>query len=119
MSRRKGELSKYMIDLEWPHQVAIRADLCAGHNYRTRHYYIASEKLSLRPRGHYFSRDAVTSLVMASASTSSASPNEHAGMQPVHASAEAGTRPRGSDPVSAALPVRRRRVSVVADHPVG
>ena len=32
---RKGELSKGTIDREWPHQVALRADRCAGHNYFT------------------------------------------------------------------------------------
>ena len=59
MSRRKGELSKGSIDIRWPYQVAMRADLCTGYNYRTHHYYIASEKLSLCPRGHFFYRDGV------------------------------------------------------------
>ena len=44
MSRRKGELSKYTIDTRWPHQVALRADQCTGHNYRTIHYYHASTR---------------------------------------------------------------------------
>jgi hypothetical protein len=59
MSRRKGELSKSKIDREWPHQVALRADDCTGHNYRTIHYYILAEKLSHWSRGHHFNRDGV------------------------------------------------------------
>lgn len=59
MSRRKGELSKYTIDTRWPHQVALRADQCTGHNYRTIHDYIAQEHLSHCDRGHHFYRDGV------------------------------------------------------------
>jgi hypothetical protein len=59
MTRRKGELSKSTIDREWPHQVALRADLGTGHNFRTIHYYIAAEKLSHCSRGHFFYRDGV------------------------------------------------------------
>jgi hypothetical protein len=44
---RKGELSNGTIDPEWPHQVALRADCCAGRNYVTiRHF---CEGLSLCP----------------------------------------------------------------------
>jgi hypothetical protein len=52
---RKGELSKGTIDREWPHQVALRADRCAGHNYFTIRLFC--EGLSLCPRGHSFRRD--------------------------------------------------------------
>jgi hypothetical protein len=52
---RKGELSKGMIDRGWPHQVALRADYCAGANYVTLRLYY--EGLSLCPRGHTFRRD--------------------------------------------------------------
>jgi hypothetical protein len=57
MTRRKGELSKSRTDRDWPHQVALRADECTGHQFRTIHYYIAAEKLSHCSRGHYFYRD--------------------------------------------------------------
>jgi hypothetical protein len=30
MVYRKGELSKGMIDREWPHQVTVRAECCIG-----------------------------------------------------------------------------------------
>jgi hypothetical protein len=59
MGRRKGELSNYTIDIQWPHQVALQADRCTGHNYRTIHYYVAQESLSLCDRGHYFYRDGI------------------------------------------------------------
>ena len=45
------------IDREWPHQVALRADRCTGHNYVTIHLFC--EALSLCPRGHSFYRDSV------------------------------------------------------------
>ena len=35
MVYRKGELSKGTIDREWPHQVALPAVCCLGHNYVT------------------------------------------------------------------------------------
>jgi hypothetical protein len=50
-----GELSKGMIDRDWPHQVALRADYCAGANYVTIRLFC--EGLSLCPRGHSFRRD--------------------------------------------------------------
>ena len=57
MVYRKGELSKAAIDRGWPHQVALVADRCSGHNYVIiRHF---CEGLSLCPRGHFFYRDGV------------------------------------------------------------
>jgi hypothetical protein len=52
---RKGELSKAMMDREWPHQVALRAYRCHGHNYVTIRLFC--EPLSLCPRTHSFRRD--------------------------------------------------------------
>jgi hypothetical protein len=52
---RKGELSKGTIDREWPHQVALPASRCTGHNYVTLRLFC--EGLSLCPRGHTFRRD--------------------------------------------------------------
>jgi hypothetical protein len=54
---RKGELSKGTIDREWPHQVALRADRCTGHNYVTIRLFC--ERLSLCSRGHSFHRDSI------------------------------------------------------------
>jgi hypothetical protein len=51
---RGGELSKAKIDRDWPHQVAIRAERCGGHNYVTIRLFC--EDLSLCPRGHCFRR---------------------------------------------------------------
>lgn len=55
--RHKGELSKPAIDRGWPHQVALPEHAYVGHRYRTLHYFIVSEGLSLCPRGHAFRRD--------------------------------------------------------------
>jgi hypothetical protein len=55
MVYRKGELSKGTIDREWPHQVALRAQCCTGHNYVTIRLFC--EGLSLCPRGHSFRRN--------------------------------------------------------------
>jgi hypothetical protein len=52
---RKGELSKGMIDRQWPHQVALPACRCTGHNYVTIRLFC--EGLSLCPLGHCFRRD--------------------------------------------------------------
>ena len=52
---RKGELSKDMIDSRWPHQVALRADRCAGTNWVAIRDFCKG--LSLCPRGHSFYRD--------------------------------------------------------------
>jgi hypothetical protein len=32
---RKGELSKPIMDWQWPHQVALAASRCNGHSYVT------------------------------------------------------------------------------------
>ena len=55
MVRRKGELSRSMIDAGWPHQVAVTAETCRGDGYITTHYFC--EGLSLCPRHGYFRRD--------------------------------------------------------------
>jgi hypothetical protein len=52
---RKGELSKGMMDRQWPHQVALPAMRCHGHNYITIRLFC--EPLSLCPRTHSFRRD--------------------------------------------------------------
>lgn len=55
MTRRKGELSQKMIDLGWPHQVALPAEVCRGDGYLTTRFFC--EGLSLCPRLGYFRRD--------------------------------------------------------------
>ena len=55
MSRRKGELSRRIIDLDWPHQVAIAAEKVRGDGYVTTYYFC--EGLSLCPRQAWFRRD--------------------------------------------------------------
>jgi hypothetical protein len=60
---RRGELSKAMIDRDWPHQVALPAYRCLGHNYVTIHLYCDAERLSLCRRGHSFRRDDTDMLV--------------------------------------------------------
>lgn len=55
MARRKGELSPRMIDLGWPHQVALPAEALFGGGYYTTHFYC--EDLSLCPRKRHFHRD--------------------------------------------------------------
>jgi hypothetical protein len=57
MVYRKGELEKRMIDREWPHQVALPAERCSGHNYVTIHLFC--DGLSLCPRGHFFRRSGI------------------------------------------------------------
>lgn len=54
MVYRKGELSKAMMDRDWPHQVALLASRCAGGNYVTIRLFC--EPLSLCPRTHSFRR---------------------------------------------------------------
>ena len=57
MVYRKGELSKGTIDRDWPHQVALPAHRCTGHNYVTMRLFC--EGLSLCSRGHCFRRDGI------------------------------------------------------------
>ena len=61
MVYRKGELTKATIDRQWPHQVALPAYQCRGHQYVTLHLFC--EALSLCPRGHSFYRDDVEMIV--------------------------------------------------------
>ena len=61
MVYRKGELSKGTMDRQWPHQVALRADQCTGHNYVTIRLFC--EGLSLCPRTHSFRRDDTDMLI--------------------------------------------------------
>jgi hypothetical protein len=53
---RKGELSKAIVDRQWPYQVALPAYRCMGHTYRTIHFFC--EGLSLSPCTHLYSRGA-------------------------------------------------------------
>jgi hypothetical protein len=48
--RRKGELSPAMVDRDWPHQVAVPAQLCLAPNTAVIHEFC--KELSLCPRGH-------------------------------------------------------------------
>lgn len=52
MVYRKGELSKAMMDRDWPHQVALPASTCRGHDYVTIRLFC--DGLSLCPRTHSF-----------------------------------------------------------------
>ena len=61
MVYRKGELSKGTMDRQWPHQVALPAARCSGHNYVTIRLFC--EDLSLCPRTHSFRRDDADMLV--------------------------------------------------------
>jgi hypothetical protein len=53
---RKGELSKAMMDWQWP-QIAPPAYRCLGHNYVTIHLFCDAERLSLCRRGYSFRRN--------------------------------------------------------------
>jgi len=55
MVYRGGELSKAMMERDWPHQVALPATRCHGHNYVTLRFFC--EPLSLCPRTHSYRRD--------------------------------------------------------------
>lgn len=55
--RHKGTLSNSAIDRGWPHQVALPEHAYLGHRYRTLHYFVMSERLTLAPIGHSFRRD--------------------------------------------------------------
>jgi hypothetical protein len=54
---RRGELSKGIIDRDWPHQVALPAHRCAGGSYVTIRLFCKGEHLSPCDRGHSFYRD--------------------------------------------------------------
>lgn len=55
MVRRKGELSKTMIDHGWPYQVALPERLSCREHWKPQHEFCA--ELSLCPRGHAFTRN--------------------------------------------------------------
>jgi hypothetical protein len=52
MVYRRGELSKAMKDRDWPHQVALPAYRCLGHNYLTMRFFCLGEGLSLGAYRH-------------------------------------------------------------------
>src|SRR5262249_39415738 len=54
MVYRKGDLSKAMMDRDWPHQVD--AYRCMGHEYLTIHIFCQAEGLSLCSRRHSYRR---------------------------------------------------------------
>lgn len=56
---RRNELYPPMIDRGWPHQIRIPQETCGGKNYDVVHGFCREEGLSLCPRGHSVSRDAV------------------------------------------------------------
>jgi len=51
---RKGELSKAMMDRQWPHQVALPAYRCTGHTYLTMQFFCEAQRLSLCTRRHCY-----------------------------------------------------------------
>lgn len=55
MIRRKGELTRRMMDHGWPHQVAVTAETCRGDGYLTTHFFC--EGFSLCPRHWSFRQD--------------------------------------------------------------
>lgn len=54
---RKGELSKAMMDRQWPHQVVLPAPRCAGGTYVSIRLFCDEHGLSLCTRTHSFRRD--------------------------------------------------------------
>jgi hypothetical protein len=70
MSRRKGEVTSREIDRRYPHQVAIRADQCAGKNHEAVHGFCGGERLA--PRGHCVRCDDVDYVVFCFAEASDA-----------------------------------------------
>ncbi len=56
---RKGELSKAMMDRQWPHQVALPSYRCMGHAYLTLHFFCEGEGLSLCSRRHSYRQNDV------------------------------------------------------------
>jgi hypothetical protein len=61
MARRKGEFSAVAVDRAYPHQIALRADLCSGGNYELVQEFC--KDLSLAPRGHSVRREDVDYVV--------------------------------------------------------
>ena len=59
MIYRKGELSKAMMDRDWPHQIALPAYRCMGHEYLTIHIFCQAERLSLCRRRHSYRQNDV------------------------------------------------------------
>jgi hypothetical protein len=55
MGRRKGELSRRMMDSGWPHQAAVTAETCRGDGYLTTHCFCL--ELSLCPRHWHYRRE--------------------------------------------------------------
>jgi hypothetical protein len=49
-------MSKGMMNRQWPHQVALPAYRCLGHNYLTMRFFCEGEGLSLCPRTHSLRR---------------------------------------------------------------
>ena len=62
MSRGKGEITNATIDKEFPHQVALRADLASGSNTRVVEDFC--RKLTVAPRHHTVRRDDEWYIVM-------------------------------------------------------
>jgi len=61
MAYREGELSKAMMDRDWPHQVALPNFRCLGHNYLTIRFFC--EALSVYPSTRSLLRDEVDTTV--------------------------------------------------------
>jgi hypothetical protein len=57
---RRGELSKGMIDRDWPHQVALPATVVIA---RFKEVHETSRRLSACPRTHAFRRDDIDYVV--------------------------------------------------------
>ena len=55
MRKRKGELSSYRVDLQWPYQVLLPASECTGDSYKVIAEFCAD--LSLCSRGHSIVKD--------------------------------------------------------------
>jgi hypothetical protein len=58
--RRRGELSKGMIDRDWPHQVALPSPVVVA---RFKEINEAARRLSACPRTHAFRRDDIDYVV--------------------------------------------------------
>lgn len=61
MPRRKGELSSARLDREWPFQVAVPGNQCAGDRIRIMSAFCID--LSLAPRTHTVRRDDIDYIV--------------------------------------------------------